>query len=258
MKPLAEHVRETPFVVCAHRGASGVAPENTIAAICAAIDAGAEMVEIDVQVSGDGQFVVFHDDELERTTNGKGLVEQHSFESLRTLDAGAWFHARFAGERIPLLADALEVLRGRAYLNIEIKPMAATSQRAAMLARVIGMVRDAGLIPYTVFSSFDHAALLYVKSVDPMLHTNALNIPGDSRPPHVVVSECRADGYGCSIDEVSAAIVEDAHRHFIPIGVYTVNTEQELFAMLDLGVNGVVTNYPNVIMRALAAWKEHH
>jgi len=249
MKTIDEYVRSTPFVVCAHRGASGVAPENTLAAITAALECGAQMVELDVQVTGDGQLVVFHDELLARTTNGHGDIRTSSFNHVRSLDAGSWFDDEFRNEHIPLLSEAIALIKDRAYLNIEIKPLAANEQSARTIVSIVRAIVDSGMADYTVFASFDHHALMYIKSVDARLHTIALNIPGDIRQPHEVVLECGADGYGCSLEEITEEHVENCTEFDIPIGVYTVNTPAELECVLDLGVQGVVSNYPDVILK---------
>ncbi len=256
MRTIAEYVRSTPFIVCAHRGASGVAPENTIASLMAALASGAMMVELDVQVTGDNALVVFHDERLERTTNGTGDIRETTLAELRTLDAGSWFDPAFSSEHIPLLAEALDLLRGHAYLNIEIKPLEANARTAEILSTIVRLIADRGMADHSVFSSFDHHALLYVKSLDSRLHTIALNVPGDERLPHEVVHACKADGYGCALEELTDEHVDDAREHRIPIGVYTVNTPAELDYALEMGVQGVVTNFPDVIMQHYRARTE--
>lgn len=247
MKPLAERAIEQNLMICAHRGASGMAPENTIAALRLAVDAGATMVELDVQVTRDDTLVVFHDDTLERTTNGYGALCEKTYDELYALDAGSWFGRQFAGQHIPRLQQALDVLAGKVYLNIEIKPMHANLEHARAIAAIVNLIDQYQMAPYTAFSSFDHSALVYIKSIKSTLHTVALNIPGDNRLPSRVIKTCGADGYGCSLEELNAERSENCHHHRIPLGVYTVNTPQELEYALSLGVNGVVSNEPSII-----------
>lgn len=247
MKPLAERAIEQNLMICAHRGASGMAPENTLAALQLAVDSGATMVELDVQVTRDNTLVVFHDDTLERTTNGQGALSDKTYEELYALDAGSWFSNEFIGEHIPRLQQVLDILAGKVYLNIEIKPMHANQEHARAIAAIVDLIDQYQMAPYTAFSSFDHSALVYIKSITSTLHTVALNIPGDDRLPSRVVSTCGADGYGCSIEELNAQRSENCHHHQIPLGVYTVNTPKELEYVLSLGVNGVVSNEPFVI-----------
>ncbi len=252
MIPLVDTVRATPVVVCAHRGASGTAPENTLASIASAIACGATMIEIDIQITRDRRIVVFHDEDVSRTTNGAGDVRDMTYDQLHELDAGSWFHSSFAGERIPLLDQALDVIKGRAYLNIELKPMAESEHTSAILHDVLEAIESHDMIDATVFSSFDHRLLLALKRARPGVRTLALNVPGDTRRPHEVVAACKADAYGCSIAECTPATMQDCVRHMIPVGVYTVNTREELLAVIGLGVRGVVTNYPDRLQKALA------
>jgi glycerophosphoryl diester phosphodiesterase len=248
MIPFNEFVEEHSFIVCAHRGASGMAPENTMAAVVMALECGAPMVEIDVQYTSDRKMVVFHDDTLERTTNGTGLIKDRTYDELRQLDAGSWFSPSFVGQRIPALIDVLQELRGRAYVNIEIKPRAASEQAAAELAELLALVRGLEMFSKCVFSSFDHSALVYLRSVAPDVRTIALNVPGDERSPVRVVRSCGADGYGCSIEELTKERSDSCRHAGIPFGIYTVNTPQELEFVLDHGANGIVTNMPHIVI----------
>ncbi|MEK6570557.1 MAG: glycerophosphodiester phosphodiesterase family protein [Bacteroidota bacterium] len=109
------------LLVVAHRGCSGRAPENTVAAFEMALEFGADMIECDVRLTKDDEVVVFHDRTLNRTTDGGGPVEERTLEDLKKLDAGSWFSRRFSGERIPTLNEVLCLLEGRAFLNIELK-----------------------------------------------------------------------------------------------------------------------------------------
>ncbi|MBI4576935.1 MAG: hypothetical protein HY722_11795 [Planctomycetes bacterium] len=125
-----------PVAVCAHRGDSAHAPENTVAAFELAIRNGADAIEFDVQYTADGQTVVFHDDELDRTTNGRGKVRSSSLEAIRGMDAGGWFSADYAGERVPTLDQALEVMKGRVVPVVEVKGrLRPASERASERAQ---------------------------------------------------------------------------------------------------------------------------
>jgi len=243
-----EFVEQHSFIICAHRGASGIAPENTLSAIALALDCGTPMIEIDVQYTRDHEMVLFHDDTVERTTNGSGAINELSLHDVQQLDAGSWFSSSFAGERIPKLSDVLEIIRGRAYVNLEIKPRPDSPEARAETLELIEMLRSMSMLDMCLFSSFDHAAIAFVRSVLPTLPTLALNIPGDTRSPARVVRDSGADGFGCSIEELSPAIMRVCRQFGIPTGVYTVNTEDELNRVVSLGVNGLVTNMPHQIV----------
>lgn len=261
MMSMRDFVRATPFFVIAHRGASGSAPENTVAALQRALDAGAQMVEIDVQFTKDRQQIVFHDAVLGRTTNGHGQVANTDYATIRSLDAGSWFHPTFSGEHVPLLDTVLPLLRDRAYVNIELKPIKDRATAVEDITALTHTILRHDYQPYMVFSSFDHDALRIVKEIDPSFHTVALHVPKDPRPPSEVVIACNADGYGCSLHELSRSRMEDAYTHLIPVGVYTVNTVDELKTALKYRVRAVVSNYPDRIMTAYhelqaAQWTE--
>lgn len=251
MIPLVDTVRATPVVICAHRGASGVAPENTLAAISSALACGATMIEIDIQITQDDHIVVFHDEDLSRTTNGTGDIREQTYDDVRALDAGSWFDPSFAQERIPSLHEALALIKGHAYLNIELKPMDVSDRTTTILGEVLSAIDAHGMMDETVFSSFDHRVLLHLKRMRPEVRSLALNVPGDTRPPHEVVAACRADAFGCSLEELSPELMKDCTQHMIPVGVYTINTREELLAALALGVRGVVTNYPDRLQQIL-------
>lgn len=125
-----------PVQITAHRGASGSAPENTLIALQKAIEAGADYAEIDVQETSDGRLVLLHDPDLKRTTGLKKNIWQTTYNELKHLDAGSWFSDEFSAERIPLLEDAIELVRGKMLLNIELKPMVTSSSLLNGLARL--------------------------------------------------------------------------------------------------------------------------
>ncbi len=128
------------FMVIAHRGASSYAPENTLAAFDLAIRMGVNHIELDVHSTGDGHVVVIHDDTVDRTTNGSGLVGSHKLAALQVLDAGSWFGDKFAEERIPTLGEVLERCKGRVHVHTEIKGHAADlTRRTADSVRRHGM-----------------------------------------------------------------------------------------------------------------------
>jgi glycerophosphoryl diester phosphodiesterase len=248
MIPFREFVEQNSFIACAHRGASGIAPENTISAVNMALESGAPMVEIDVQYTKDHQMVVFHDDTIERTTDGSGAICEMSLEEVQRLDAGMWFSPSFAGERIPKLVDVLELMRGRAYVNLEIKPRPDSEEARKETLELIELLRSMSMLDMCLFSSFDHRAIKFIRSMQPDLPMLALNIPGDARSPARVVRDCGADAFGCSVKELNPEMMRVCRQFGIPVGVYTVNTPDELNHVVSMGVIGCVTNMPHVIV----------
>ncbi|PID80871.1 glycerophosphodiester phosphodiesterase [bacterium DOLZORAL124_64_63] len=139
--------------LCAHRGASGIAPENTLAAVSRAWELGAGMVEVDLQLTRDGHWVLFHDTCLERTSSGQGPLHARSLAELRALDAGSWFGPDFQDERIPTLGELLLVARGRLRLNLELKLHGHEDDPAD---RVVRALEGAALTDRCILTSFDH------------------------------------------------------------------------------------------------------
>lgn len=230
--------------VIAHRGASGVAPENTMAAFVRAVEMGADAIELDCQLSKDGQLVVFHDSTLVRTTGRSGFVKDATVDELRRLDAGSWFAPSYANERIPLLVDVLHSLRGRCRLNIEVKNL--PFRYKGIEAAVVGLIAETGFPLDDVFiSSFDHVCLNTITSLEPRLAVAPLfahypapltTLPGNIWHPHRGV--------------INRDFVAEAKAAGKTINVWTVNEPDEWTYIVQHGVNGIITDHPD----KLRAW----
>ncbi|WP_134684650.1 glycerophosphodiester phosphodiesterase [Brevibacillus migulae] len=157
----------------AHRGWSGKAPENTLAAIrMAAEEPGIDAIEIDVQLSKDGVPVVIHDFTLERTTDGSGFVGDHTYEELSALDAGSWFSPSFAGERIPSLEEVLQTVKGKRKLNIELKRPG--NEYEGMEAKVIDLINNHGMESEVMITSFHHETIRTIKGMETRIPTGLI------------------------------------------------------------------------------------
>lgn len=234
-------------LVFAHRGARDVAPENTLAAFQAALEADADGVELDVTCCATGEIVVMHDDTVDRTTNGTGRVADLPFSALRALDAGAWFGPAFAGQRIPTLEEALELCAGRLRVNIEIKRHARrTSGGEGIEARIAEMVRTRGLQAQVIISSFDPLILMRMGRAAPELPLGLLYT--DKAPPplvrHASLALLKLDALHPQYNVVDEAYVRRARRRGWRINVWTVNEAQAMQAMIALGVDGIITDHP--------------
>jgi len=164
-------------VLNAHRGDKTRYPENTLAAFRAALAAGAEMIELDIALSKDRQIVVIHDDTVERTTNGTGAVAELTLSELKELDAGSWFDPHFAGERIPTLREVLELVNGRAVINIEIKKSAfeEPAPADAVESQLLALIKEMQLGDRVLISSFEFRFLERVRSMNPDLPLGAIS-----------------------------------------------------------------------------------
>ncbi len=227
-------------MVMAHRGARGLAPENTLAAFRRAIEVGADSIELDVQPCGTGELVIMHDGTLDRTTNGTGAVAETSFAALRALDAGSWFGAQFAGERIPTPAEALELARGRILVNIEVKT--STPDDRGLEALLAAEIRSRHMEDEVLISSFDPAALLRMKQLAPelpraLIYGRTAAFPRDlgllsltALHPHYPLA--------------NPAMVDLAHSRGYRVNVWTVNERADMEAVIALGVDAITTDHP--------------
>lgn len=229
--------------VWAHRGASGYAPENTIPAFELALEQGADAFELDVQLTRDDHVVVIHDETLERTTTGAGWVADHSLDDLRTLDASAG-RDEYAGVRIPTLAEVFELVRDTpTRLNIELK-----NSRMAYMGleeRVLELVASWGMADRVILSTFNHYSLRRLVALGATQPLGALY----SEPlwkPWAYASRLGATALHPSMAATRRKIVDKSHEHGLAVHVWTVNEPDDVTRMIRLGVDAVITNYPNL------------
>ena len=224
---------------CAHRGASGHAPENTIAALEKAIALGAGMAEIDIQQTADDRFAVFHDDNLDRTTNGAGPLWEKTLAELQALDAGSWFGPEYAGERVPSLEDVLETTRGRLPLNIELKLHGHERQLVDLVIRTL---HDNNIEDRCLVTCFDHRVAVAVKQADSALTVGA--ILGRQQDTDRIFT-LPVDVLSTEKSLVDEDFMAAARRAGKQVHVWTVNEPEEMRRLIDLGVDAVITNYPD-------------
>lgn len=220
----------------AHRGASGCYPENTLAAFRAAIEAGADMCELDVQLSRDGAMVVIHDDRVDRTTDGNGPVASMTLAEIKRLDAGARFDVCFKGEKVPTLEEAFDLVDGRCALNIELKS-------PGLETKVANLVRARGAVGSTLISSFDWEALARIRHIAPELRVGLLA----SRWPARLIgaaTEMKADAINPSYDMVTEDLCIAAHSREINVYAWTVDEPAVMRSLIADGADGIVTNWP--------------
>ena len=193
LPPLTELIAERRGgapLIGAHRGGATYAPENTLAAFGEGIRRGADMLELDVHFSRDRQLVVIHDHAVDRTTDGRGYVHDLTLAELQRLDAGARFDPRFAGERIPTLAEVIEFVAGRAYLTIELKGL--PRDWPDLPDAVVELLERTGLVRHALIISFDHRHVLRAKERNPALKA-AINYSARLLDPLHAGRAARAD-----------------------------------------------------------------
>jgi glycerophosphoryl diester phosphodiesterase len=230
----------------AHRGASGTFPENTLSAFRAAIEAGADMCELDVQLTRDGAVVVIHDETVDRTTDGKGEVAELTLAELKQLDAGARFKdGALKGERIPTLDEVFVVTSGRCGLNIELKAGGLEHQVAqTMQAR--------GAFADSIVSSFEWE---YLKKIQ-QLHFNVrIALLADDKPVDLMMNAVamRAHAINPRWDMVTADLCKAAHERGLKVYTWTVDADARMRALIECGVDGIMTNFPERLRTVLGA-----
>ncbi|MBN1997180.1 glycerophosphodiester phosphodiesterase [candidate division KSB1 bacterium] len=241
-----QNINRPDILITAHRGASGSAPENTLAAVKKAKTDGAHIVEIDVRLSQDLVPVLMHDATIDRTTNGHGPVNSFTFEQLEQFDAGSWFDKVFTGETIPTLQAVLDNFAG--FLNIEIK---ADRHNRQMVERVVDVLSQNNIFDRCLISSFDLDIVESAKKMAPQIQTALIcSRKMDDRA-------WDGDWHLClQYKLVSDSLVQRAHVMNKSVHAWTVNEKHSMRKLIAMGVDGIMTNYPALLYRVLNLNKE--
>ncbi|MDI6755383.1 MAG: glycerophosphodiester phosphodiesterase family protein [Thermodesulfobacteriota bacterium] len=240
-----------PVMVIAHRGFSGEAPENTLAAFQKAIETGSDMLELDVHLSKDKEVVVIHDETLERTTNGQGRVADHTLKELKKQDAGFRFGPQFSGERIPTLKEVLELAKGKILVNVEIKNPTHDRYLITELAdRALQEVKNAGMLNQVIFSSFNPVSLERIKAREPrawvalLYHNDWIFLREVTRGQSFPVLNLRRNF-------LTKEKIAKIHQEGMLVNVYTVDSEEEIDRFIGWGIDGIITNQPDRLIKIL-------
>jgi len=237
---LPERVR-----VVAHRGASAYAPENTFAAFDKALALGAHEAELDVHLSRDGQVVVIHDATVDRTTGGAGAVASLTLAQLKALDAGTWFSAEFAGQRIPTLDEVLERYRGRLHLHIELKP-----KIQAVAGRVADLVRSHGMAESVTVISFHRGLIEHLREYAPEIPAGLLVQRADEADARRAVAKGIRAFYARG-----ASLAADSIRHLreqgLAVVAWDVQNEAEMRRLVAVGADGIILDFPDKLVEYL-------
>lgn len=255
-----------PWVI-AHRGFSARAPENTLAAVDMALELGVDMIEVDVTLTRDGHVVVIHDEVLDRTTDGAGRVMESSLDYVRSLDAGSWFDPSFAGERVPLLEEVLERVRGRATINVEIKLEAVGSgtepadtevseievSEIEVVRKVVRALRNTDTAEAALVSSFEPRALEALRRAAPEIRRGSLfnRQLHRGRRPSDIAGAVDAASFHVNKWLLGPRGWLDVRRHRLPFLVYTVNRPSAMRFWLAAGARGLFTDHPDRLLKLL-------
>lgn len=243
--------------VIAHRGASGHAPETTLDAYRLALQMGADAVEMDVHRLRDGTIVAIHDPDVKRTTNGKGKISEFSLAELKTLDAGSWFNKaypnkaqpEYVGLKVPTLQEIIDLMKtSTAELYIEIKDP--EHYHPSLESSLLSMVSDNRMEKRTRFLSFSAQSIHRIKALDPSIRTVLLL---SSRGENPVQQALRVSANELAIQHKQAtlALIDAAHKNGLLASVWTVDEPKDMQRAIQLGVDGITTNYPDRLIQLL-------
>ena len=224
----------------AHRGNSGLAPENTLAAFARAMQTKAEWIELDVHLSADGEVVVMHDGTVDRCTDGHGLIAEMTLAEIKELDAGSWFGEEFAGERVPTLAEVVALVGERLRINVEIK--SAADPLSSL--KVVQVLKDRGVLARSMISSFGLEALIETGKHWP--EGLLALITGRAADLDVVI-EHGLQGLNVGYWEVDEAMVRRAHEAGVKVMIWTMDDPARWDEFADLGVDCICTNVPHLM-----------
>ncbi|MFS0705694.1 glycerophosphodiester phosphodiesterase [Cellulomonas sp. 179-A 9B4 NHS] len=239
-------------VVVAHRGNSSVAPQNTLAAFEAAWRAGAGSIEIDVQLTADGQVVVIHDDTLDATTSGSGPVAGTDLAGVRSLDAGAWFAPAYAGQRVPTFAEVVDLLLRRPGIDLLLEVKGAWT--AEQVRGVTEPVLAAGLADRVVVQSIWPGTVAALREAAPGLRRGllVLEVRDDLLDLCAELDVVTCNPYGPLL-AADPGLVDRLHAAGREVTVWTLNEPEHWAAAVALGVDGVITDRPDRLAGWLAA-----
>lgn len=235
-----------------HRGYPARYPENTLASFRGAIQAGCDMIEIDVTLTSDRKVVVIHDDRLDRTTSGKGPVRGYTLDEIKALDAGSWFDARYADEQVPELPEVLNLTAGRCMLNIEIKTSAyeADFPADAIEHQVVKLVKASGAMDRVIISSFDQRILRRIAAMDAPPAVALISDHGADKIVLDLLLAMQAFSWHPRFKLLTRDHVEAVHAAGLKIFPWTINTREEAQRILALGVDGLICNELRVMQAA--------
>lgn len=238
--------------VIGHRGSAATAPENTLAGFRHAKSAGASMVEFDTQLTADKRCIVFHDDKLDRTTDGSGSVDHSAYHTIRRLDAGAWFGPAFAGERVPSLEEALALLLDLGlHADIEIKPAEGREAETARAVIAETMAAWPAASPPPLISSIKHDCLRVAQELAPDWPRGLISF-SFPRNWRALLERLACDIFICKHSLLSRRRVDEITGAGYRLMAFTVNQPRRAATLLSWGVSSIITDGPEDILAVAA------
>jgi len=233
------------ILVVAHRGASGYAPENTLSAMKKAIEMKAEMSELDVQETADGEIILLHDNTTKRTGKKDLNIWKLNYDDLKDIEVGEWFSEEYKGEPIPTLKEVIDLVKGKMKLNIELK---ANKHEKMLAERSLKVVTDNEFLDQVVFTSFKFDEIRKIRALNKEAKVGYIF---GKLPENVDVFTEDVDLLSAHYKTVDAEFVKKAKSNGKEVHVWTVNEPEDMKRMIELGVEAIITNYPDVLRKVL-------
>ena len=233
------------FIRIAHRGASGLAPENTLRAFSKALEIGVDGVELDVRGTFDGKLVVLHDRTLDRTTDKTGFIHQMSLAEIQEADAGAWFDTSFSGEKVPTLVESLDLIKEAAITVLEVKD-------EWVSVEVVRAIHYTQSVSSVIVISFHASVLSEVRSIDPRIPTGFLtsgNVEANQHQQAIdliqATCEIGASTLNVKYEMLDARFAWEVQRRGVNLWAWTVDDVVKMRQLVGFGVQGITSNFPD-------------
>ena len=236
--------------VWAHRGASGYAPENTLDAFQKAVEMGADGIELDVQMTKDSELVVIHDETIDRVSNGKGWVKDYTYEELKKINFNKT-HLEYTKEEIPTLEQVYRLIKPT-NLTINVEMKTGNTFYPGMEDKVLELTKKYDMMDRIIVSSFNHYTIRSMKEKCPELKTGALYADGIINAVDYVADVVRADALHPGWTKIFYPnYLEDCRRRNILVHVWTINNEKDMRRCCEMGLDAIITNYPDVARKVV-------
>ncbi len=242
-------MRTKPMVI-AHRGFSGRYPENTLRSFREALNLPVDAIELDVRRTKDGVLIVIHDETVDRTTDGKGRVRDLTWSEIQKLDAGSWKGSEFAGERIPRLEEALELINGQKVVFLEIKEPDTTEQ-------IVETLRQIDALSWVKIGSFHSQAIATAKKLVPEISSSLIGGAKVGTSDEAFANfvkealHCGANSITVNYPALTPERVHYCHQRCLFVGTWTVNDAELAERMIAMGVDAIASDYPDVVLKVL-------
>ncbi|MGH4123311.1 MAG: glycerophosphodiester phosphodiesterase [Clostridium sp.] len=233
----------------AHRGASAYYPENTMLSFKKALEMGATGIETDVQLTKDGVLVLIHDEMVNRTTNGEGFVADYTYKELNKLDAGSWMGEEFAGIKIPTVEELIYLTLDKdIIINFEIKNGIVLYEDIEQ--KLIDLIYKHKINRKVILSSFNHYSIAMCNKISKGINTGVLYMEGIYKP-YNYASTVGANAIHPYFHAINEQVIKQTQKHKTQINVFTVDDEEKMKFFLDMKVDGIITNCPDILNKIM-------